>query len=302
MCYIFLLSFIFTPSWGWNTKGHVLISQIAFDHLSRTEQSTVNHYAERIAKHLPVYLEQQLDDRYRGAALFAKLTVLPDFWRGITLKNLFQRFDASLPEVLQPYRQQTTDRWHFEDRPFPRKKCVFPKNFQLFAAIATLQKAFHQTNNENSKALILLLLTHFIEDAHQPLHTFTKVNKYCHNDRGGNDYPIRMGKRKISNLHKTWDAGVGYLNRPFHFKTRSEQLQQEFAKSSLKTDIARLDPIAWVNANDAYATLIYSIKPHHSLTPSYYQQGQAIARLQITIAGYRVAAIFKSIRKGVALH
>lgn len=279
-----------TPiAWAWNAKGHVLVSQIAFDNLSLTAKEKVNKYAEFIIGQLPDYMEQQLEHSYKGATLFAKLSPLPDTWRGMTIEKIFQRFNAPLPNALKSHRDDTTDTWHYEDRYYPQSNCQQPQNIHLKSAFNMLQKALQEADNTGSQAVIVLLLVHLIEDAHQPLHTMTQVDKHCRTDKGGNTHPILIRKHAKTNLHKMWDLGVGYLNRSFNYQTRSLKLQQEFPKQTFKHEVSIISVPHWMTENYQHADFIYSIGRYQHLTPSYYRQAQDIVRFQLTLSGYRLA-------------
>ncbi|KAF9403797.1 hypothetical protein BGZ94_004493 [Podila epigama] len=91
----------------------------------------------------------------------------------------------------------------------PPEQCVSAYDFAgldivngLFNMTVTMKHFKDHPPTTTGEASILRdalrFFVHFIGDIHQPLHTSGK-------DRGGNDAPIKFGKKK-SNLHSMWDT------------------------------------------------------------------------------------------------
>jgi hypothetical protein len=153
-----------------------------------------------------------------------------------------------------------------------------------------MEAAWRETSDLKSKAVILVFLEHYIADAHQPLHTLTRVNKRCESDYGGNFYYVRNGSNESISLHKLWDTGVGYLTRHFTIANKARRLQLEFPATEFKPAfINENNPRAWFNNNLEYANSIYSVPLNGKLNRWYYVYNQKIVRYQLTLAGYRLA-------------
>lgn len=228
--------------------------------------------------------------------MFAKVAVLPDYWRNWKLDTVFFKNHAKIPPSLQPYQAQRTASWHYINQPYPKTTCRTIKQYNVVWAINHIDKALNANNTINTNAVLMVFLEHFVGDAHQPLHTISHVNKHCKGDKGGNLFCVRKSKSGHcrENLHQLWDKGVGYLTGKSNLANKAIRLQNEFPKQSLPA-VNDLSPTDWIKAEYQYAPFIYSIKQDHKPTSVYYKKGQAIARRQITLAGYRLADILNTI-------
>ena len=103
-------------------------------------------------------------------------------------------------------RRRETGPWLYVDIPLkaggyqPRRDCP-----QRDCVVAQIEKDARLLSDrglsDGARAEALRFLIHFVGDAHQPLHA------QDNGDRGGNDVPVRMGRRRIS-LHRLWDSDV----------------------------------------------------------------------------------------------
>lgn len=275
---------------AWGFRGHILVAQVAYDTLTTKQKIIANEYTEIIYKQLPKKLRRQLQSNSPGATHFAQIAVLPDLWRDLSLQDIFNQFDASLPNTLKPYANQTTESWHFINLPVKRKNCKSPYKHDIVFAINTLKKAWPHTQSKNAKAVIMVFLEHFVGDIHQPLHTISEYNNSCGNDLGGNDFPIRVGSHK-TNLHALWDQGVGYFFHKFNFEKKAQKLMREYPKDDFTKILQTQNPLNWAQNNLQYGNFIYSVKPYQKIPGQYYRKGQAIVRQQVTVAGYQLAQI-----------
>ncbi len=294
--FLFLFIVVFTNNvLAWGFKGHILVAQIAYDNLSAKSKKTANAYADFIIEHAVRKAQEQFK-HYPSASNFAKVAVLPDTWRDLTLQMIFQRFHATLPASLKPYANKKTSSWHFIDMPYPHSYCSLGKGPNVAWALKKLTAAFQSTQDKNTKAVLMVFIEHFVGDIHQPLHTISRINFLClDNDMGGNLYSIASNSKyyRRTSLHQLWDGGVGYLSRRFNFQRRAYQLQKALPDSSF--DLTNNDPSKWAKPNMQYASFIYSVPRGKKPSSSYYKKGQAIVKKQITLAGYRLARLLNSL-------
>ncbi len=248
----------------------------------------------RIYSKLSYQLKKRFNKNYPSANHFAELAAIPDTWRKRTLHDIFKRYDATLPAVLQPYADETTDSWHYFDQPYGNTHCPLPKNRNIIWAINIMQKAWSDSHDPNSKALIMVFLEHFIGDIHQPLHTFSRYNAKCRYDLGGNDFYVKSGRHPTT-LHKLWDKGVGYLTHKINFFTKAKRLQHEFPKNQFAYQLRDNSPADWAKNELEYAPFIYSAKANKQINRHYYQRGQWIVRRQLALAGYRLAGVLQQL-------
>ncbi|MBY0544489.1 MAG: S1/P1 nuclease [Gammaproteobacteria bacterium] len=308
---------ITTSGFAWSYSGHVLVAQIAYDNLSISQQKKVDGLAMQIFAQLPPKEQAQLNAHYPTASTFAKDAMLPDMWRNWKLATLFKKYQAPLPTTLIPYQSQSTATWHYRDTPYPSNtSCqLTSKNQNVVQAIQLLSPLFKQSLQSveqaqtmslqamyrNQAAILLILLTHYVGDIHQPLHTFGKLTQGCQTDEGGNNFCLNENAKGkcTQNLHALWDKGAGYLKPKMNIADSAHQLEMRYPRSSFSSEqIAVFSPEKWAKTNLGYAAFIYSAAPYQKPTPQYYQQGQVIANTQIVLAGYRLAYIIQSFLPG----
>lgn len=276
---------------AWSAKGHVLITEMTWQQLSNTQRARFAHYAEVLTDALPVLLQQQLEDAYPGAHPFAKLSPLPDRWRELTLGRLFASLHAPLPAVLAPYRDQTTQTWHFVDRPYPANaNCPLPDEVNLLTSLPLLQQAWDTTSNETARALLLVMMTHLIEDAHQPLHMLSRTTRTCRQDAGGNKRLILVGRYRPIKLHQWWDSAGGYLSQRLAVDAAGNNLRTRFADSNSPDLTNNLDLSVWAQEADALAPFIYSTHSNRLMSRPYAMRSQTLACQRLTLASERLTA------------
>ncbi len=293
---VMLLCLSFSSTvFAWNYVGHVLIAQIAYDQLSSDKKIKVDILATRIFNLLPPSQQVRLNDRYPNTSTFAKVALLPDVWRRWHVGTLFTKFDANMPADFIAFSDRATSHWHFVDIPYPANKhCRSTVDSDNAVwAIQKISSDLEHTDNQNTHAMLLIMLAHYIGDIHQPLHTMTNVSQSCAGDRGGNDFCIRTNASGncIKNLHSLWDSGVGYLNANRNIKQLAYGLEQQYPMKQFSKELQETNAMSWVLESNAKATFIYSLSQYTTPSPAYYQQGQTIAKSQLILAGYRLSRI-----------
>lgn len=291
---------------AWNANGHIVISQLAYEQLTPAIKKKVDQLSAELFKQLPFSTQYQLNNKYPDTSEFAKISTLPDQFRNQPLWSLFEQFQGKLPVPLENIAKQNTRYWHFTNNTYPHQNCflnrsklnptVKPWNDSsqdIIWAINTLKPIVKNEKNLLSQALALAMLTHFIADIHQPLHTFSYVNKQCKMDKGGNMFclsPSKEGKRCKHNLHHLWDTSVGFLKgRQTNLSRKIDLIQAKFPPTVLKEQLKGTDPSQWAKESYEHAKFIYSIEIHKKPEKTYYQKGQEIAKKQMAIASYRLA-------------
>lgn len=174
-----------------------------------------------------------------------------------------------------------------------------------------------------SEAVALALVIHFVGDIHQPLHTTARFNpdpkpddKYKH-DAGGNGVTVAnlvdtpWGK----NLHTFWDEAYRRYYKDGEVKA-SHELNEATALGSpeMKEWLKRLEPDApakpdlqldikkWVlEAHDLACAQVYGTlgEPYGArdikLQEKYVNESAQLARRQLVLAGYRLAALLNDL-------
>lgn len=287
------------PLFAWGFKEHVLVAEMAYENLSPHSKTEINRLSSIIYDHLSKRKKDRLNRYYKNVSPYAKIAVLPDGWRRWKLKTIFHHFGAPIPASLESLQYKRTGNWHFINQPFPNTSChtVKPKN--VVWALQKVRYAFVHDSNENAKVVLLVMLTHWVGDANQPLHTLSHVNGQCKDDKGGNLFCLTKNKGGYCrhNLHHLWDYAVGYLNGRKNLKKEAARLQSRYPKNAFEHALMTSPPNQWVKQGYRYAPFIYSTPEYQKPAPNYYRQGQKIAQKQMVLASDRLSFILGTILK-----
>lgn len=287
---------------AWGLAGHVLVAQIAYENLKPQAQQNADGLAQRIFNDLPADQQNYLNQHAGDVSTFAKVAPLPDDWLNLTVAQIFQKFHATLPVDLKPYANELTANWHFTNVSHGYRYCNTVKPRNIVWALQILQKAYRHTNDPNAQAVIMVFIEHFVGDAHQPLHVMSAVNFLCQDDAGGNGFCIKRNRRGecVQNLHKLWDGGMGYFWRYPNIERDAINLQSNWSRQSLALPVQDLNPINWAATENQWADFIYSTPKNRYPSRQYRKQGLQIVQQQLTLAGYRLAAILSPLIAGNA--
>jgi len=296
---IFNLLFGFTSnSYGWSQAGHILIAQIAYNKLSTDKQKKAADLAQRIFNFLSPQQKTQLNNKYPTATVFAKIAALPDQWNEFNLATIFLKFNALVPMNLLAFSNESTTTWHYIDTPFPTDKgCVLKGEKNVEWAISNLESSLATDTIDSSRAIEMVFLEHYIGDLHEPLHSVTNVTQSCDGDRGGNNFCLKENKnlKCTKNLHSLWDGAVGYLNPNQNIERLALELANLYPATQFVDELNMTDISLWKNANLNNMSFIYNTPEYTDPTPFYYQNGQAIAKKQLILAGYRLGIVLNKL-------
>lgn len=261
---VVLLLFLIGMSnaFAWNSIGHRLIAQIAYDKLSPDAKRMVNRY------------NRALDHSFAS--------------RSMVNASVWLDYHREEPE----WRK-----YHYIDLPFspdntPFKPAAIPNALTAIeTAIKTLQNS---QANDAEKGLQLRILLHVVGDIHQPLHAISCYSqRFPHGDKGGNLF--YLAKNPIGhNLHAYWDRGGGLLQNSSTkrkgLKRRARYLERHYPCPEGFTT-----PIEWANVSHELAihkgyTLALGQKP----SKAYQRDVKNISRQQIVLAGCRLAQVLNS--------
>ena len=291
---------------AWDETGHMLVAQIARDRMS--SQAVVRVDA----------LAAQLDNNgvpYNGVSI----ACWPDDIKGKDFKS--------------PHQGQFRP-WHYIDAGclpgdtelLGPRPALTPTSGNVISAINYCVELIRnkQTNEiVPSEAVALALLVHFVGDVHQPLHTTSRYNpdpkpgdKYK-DDAGGNGVSLAnlvdtpWGK----NLHTFWDEAYRRYYEKDEIKA-SNQLQEATALGSpeMKEWMKRLEPYAPSKPDLTFDAKKWAVEGHTlgcvevygklnepygakniKLSEEFVTNSNAIARRQIVLAGYRLAALLNEL-------
>lgn len=297
----FLTCSVSQPANAWGNDGHRTIGLIAQHYLTSAE-------LKEIQRLLSLPVDPALPATLRDRATWA------DLYRDSDRNTSRKRYNA-------------TRNWHFVDLDIdhpdmkaacfgnpplpagtlastgPANDCVVDKIGQFTTELA--DKSLPDA--ERAKALMFLL--HFVGDVHQPMHTA----EHAH-DSGGNIVYVVPGQGKTgTNLHSIWDSNVvsrlgskpetvaPLLIGGITSKNRSAWRRgapRDWAMASFKVarDVAYALPAGSRQCTISSRTSAGKAQPCHQLTPAYLTAATGKARLQLQMAGVRLAwIIHKSI-------
>ncbi|KTD17160.1 S1/P1 nuclease [Legionella jordanis] len=263
-----LIAFMFISpspkSYSWNSLGHRLVGQIAYNHLTPRAKTIYKKYNQALNK---VYRPQNM---INAAAWLDSLRYRKDLW-------------------LQSK--------HYIDIPFSRDgtELILPEDINAVSAIEDashfLQKKY---GNNFDKGFSLRILLHVVGDIHQPLHA---ANQFSHNhpkgDQGGNLFPL--GDNPVGdNLHSYWDRGGGLLIYNNKVKASELKRQADAIERKWPCDVQNMvvDPKAWALESHQLALMkVYTISPGQKPSTNYQKNASNLTKKQIALAGCRLAAL-----------
>jgi len=304
---VFCLANVFattSQALAWNSLGHKVIAEIAWQQLAPIERQTIvdtlkrhPRFAEDFVKKMPADVasaDHETQDRW----IFWQAAVWPDIARG------------------GPYDRPL---WHYVDRPTflgpPRRVAVnlstdYPTSIPvedyncIQAAKYSLGVLKDNATSPGAKALAYCWLFHLAGDMHQPMHsTALFCDFFPAGDKGGNDVPLARGR----NLHALWDGLLGNDDRLSNVLRETDHLRQNSrlwtvdTNASIESWIAESHELA---ESFAYAPVILdavkSTQPGNRLSPitlsdEYLRTAGARARQRVVAAGLRLAAVLNSL-------
>ena len=180
---LFLCALLPARMLAWNAEGHMVVSQIAYNHLDSVVRTRCDALiAVQLANTNPITTS------FVTAACWA------------------DDFKSTLGTGL----------WHYIDLPFSLDGAstngVGTAAFDVVRAINQCIATLQDTNAApTNRATCLRYLLHFVGDIQQPLHCSTAVTfGDLNGDAGGNSFNLTGGN--WSNLHSLWDSGGGFLS------------------------------------------------------------------------------------------
>ena len=191
-----------------------------------------------------------------------------------------------------------------------------------FRALKRCVAVIHGQSDSNipDEATALALIMHFVGDIHQPLHCAAHyyTNKPGH-DAGGNDIKILKFSDTYTNLHNFWDKAYKVKRALFTGRITTEPDLNTFATmpddpkiSAWRETVLQSAPAptvslavdfeAWARethtlaSSQAYGKLPGDIETTpRTLSASYVKNARKVARAQLCLAGYRLAALLNEL-------
>ena len=283
------------PALAWDAGGHELVASVAWDRLNPKARNEVAQLTREIANpekaYTPISVSCWMDDIRKGPADM-------------------------------PYHGMFAS-WHYIDIPIDSRDPMpafepGDDTDEHGNVVQALKRAVTVLRGGadpyiKSKAIACAMVMHLVGDIHQPLHCATKYflsGGQLHQDNGGNKEEVINGPPASPgsppfNLHYFWDAAYRASfdstsgNVAFDPECRIEEI-----KAVPLPPNAKLDPDfdQWAKESNAIARdFVYpditatDNRKLCRLSSEYVAKARTIARGQLLLAGYRLAALLNGI-------
>ncbi|WP_419418702.1 S1/P1 nuclease [Legionella sp. D16C41] len=253
---------------AWNSLGHRLVAQIAYDQLTPQAKQLYDSY------------NHELDQVYGRRSLVSSAP-----W----LDRLRYRNELWLQAL------------HFIDIPYSidNTPTVEPDKvnavYAINEAISILKS---KTTSTYDKGFSLRVLLHVIGDIHQPMHAVSLYSKnYPNGDKGGN--LVKLAANSVGdNLHAYWDNGGGYLKKRYSPKTIAKQAQLLQKRWPCSANTELLSPEQWAEESHQLAVeLAYLIKEGEQPSKAYEHTVKATVKQRLATAGCRLGNLLNQVAK-----
>jgi hypothetical protein len=270
--------FLANPVLAWNAEGHMVVAQIAYNHLDPEVKAKCDAV---IAVNLGSFTSS-------SSSNFVTAAVWADDFKNALGTGTSHYID--LPISLDGYPTNT----------FPPGVPNVVTAINQY--IAVLQDPSQPLTNQ---ATALRYLLHYVGDIEQPLHCangITTNNASSGGDAGGNGFSLGSGN---GNLHSFWDGGGGYLNdsisRPLNsagqttLSNRAASVEAAYPYSLSVGTIP--DSLDWAREGWAIARTNTYVGVTNGLpaSASYSNRAQATTMQRMAIGGQRLAKLLSTI-------
>jgi hypothetical protein len=293
-----------SPIQGWFDGGHMVVAYIAYQNLTPQTRTRV----DRLLMLNKMYLTwtKGVTKKQLGLVAFLRAATWPDCIKEVNCSPGYTSDGGDTPPGkptdAQNIGYQDTlmhKYWHFVDEPYSAgSPGQAPPSPNAETEILLLMQAIGTEESDDVKSYDVVWLEHLVGDVHQPLHSTSRFTQNHPNGDAGGNLVAFCAKPCTDELHAYWDGLLG--DKP----SISEVIQT--GKSLLangKPDGAdNADPASWVTESFELAKAVVYVPPisddnDPSVTISprpdaaYQAKASAIARSQVTLAGYRLAGI-----------
>ena len=265
------------PALAWNAEGHMIVAQIAYNHLDPAVKAQCTNLIA-----VAVYHSSSINSNFVTAGPWAD-----DIKSYTTNYDDSHYIDIGLSLDGYPTNQVAND----------ESNVVAAIN----QCIATLQDS---SQSQSNQAVALRFLIHFVGDIQQPLHATTGVSSNMHTgDLGGNSFLINDGS--ITKLHALWDDGGGFLTdsitRPLTptsqatLNSKAAICETAYPYSFSVGSIP--DPMSWALESRLLASNTAYVGISSNTTPSvaYTNAAQNTTIQRMAIGGQRLAKLLNTI-------
>ncbi len=226
-----------SPCYAWSKYGHERLSETLVLQMTAAQQQYFTGLVKNLTKNADI----------------SQLGTWADANRDKSLDKVFR---GNVPQALQAFKNQNTSKWHYYNNFVPASgasggtlgACRLKNRGLLLARLQLIDQILFDASielNKQQEAVLIAFQVHMLQDIHQPLHTFARVDNECVADRGGNLVCLtKQSKNNCDlNLHRYWDQGFGVFNH----MSRLVPYQGD----------ATFDPQRWINESLHFVHTVY---------------------------------------------
>lgn len=281
------------PALAWNAAGHRLISAIAWDQLDAHTRSEIS---QLLSEH-PDYarwIKKAGDDEF-GRTAFIEASTWPD---NIRKDNRFYNDGVDpptpcLPEFPDMGRHRN---WHYVNRPLDDSHQQALSGLLDKQLLVLTNTVGSSTSTRIERSYALPWLIHLAGDAHQPLHTSTKLDARGQWDKLGNGQnvinPFNL-RKNASTLHAYWDDLPGPSGlRGARLNDASQALIKRYSHPKPSTSAQWIEESWQIARQSAYPPGNDNVP---TISEEFYEKTREIANRRIAEAGYRLADLLRNL-------
>ena len=280
---------------AWNAAGHRLSAMIAWENLDPASRLVVTAILREHPDCDRWLARSKSGDPGQGA--FVEASTWPD---DIRRDRRFYTAGSEEPTPTLPGFPDMERRldWHYVDRPLNAVANIGTPAGAIERQIDSLARAVGDPRaTPAERAYALPWLIHLVADAHQPLHAASRYSADGRSDQGGNAVNVVNpfnSRHPETTLHRYWDdlPGPPWL-RDSRLAAAVSGLSARYPAPRRATTAAQWLDESWRLARDhAYPPGGDEVP---TISPDFHQQALEIANRRVTEAGYRLAALLRTL-------
>ena len=283
---------------AWNGTGHMVVADIAYDHLTPKTKASVDALLQKHRDYALWMSEMPAGDTDKGRFAFMKAATWPDDIRGTPDSRPIWHY-IDLPVIAPGYT------------PNPEALLIVTPNAETQIAAESALLDTHAAS-DGDRAVALCWVEHLIGDIHQPLHDSSLFSaQFPKGDKGGNDESLAPGAidadpletaAHAHGLHSLWDDMLGNSHDPAEIQKITATLETPaYGRSAFPQLTQHTQVHEWVVEGNALAQKYVYVnetlpmaptgdeKTEVTLPAGYLDTAHKIADQQIALAGLRLA-------------
>lgn len=290
------------PAPAWNKAGHMAVGAITYEVLKQDSPNTLARTLALLKSH-PSY-----DKMWKPELLTVKAED-----RDLYLFMLAGKWS----DEIRGNKDFDRPQWHYINYPYkpdgqPDTVTTVPAQPEdnLPNAYEFNLARLKTAPDPVEKSVAVTWLFHLVGDVHQPLHTSTLfTTDWPKGDRGGTRFYVKptADAEKAKSLHGVWDDLIIDTEKFDDVKKTADDLRgrKEFAKDELK-EVGNLKIEAWIKDESLPLAIKVGYRDGKlpgsnaeftapALPDDYFKEAKPVAERRAVLAGYRLAAVLKSV-------